>query len=71
MKDSEKKILTKCPQCHKEIIYDIKNKFRPFCSKACYSHDLIKWHDEDYSIKGAPANEEELLREYLRKGKEN
>ena len=67
----EKVIKTKCPCCKKEIVYDPKNKYRPFCSKPCYSHDLIKWHDEDYAIKGEQASEEDLLQEYRKSKKES
>ena len=69
--EKKKVIKTKCPCCKKEIVYDPKNKYRPFCSKPCYSHDLIKWHDEDYAIKGEQASEEDLLQEYRKSKKES
>ena len=39
-----------CPQCKKQIEYDPKNHFRPFCSQRCQIIDLGQWADEGYII---------------------
>ncbi len=65
----KKELEMTCPQCQKKIIYDAKNKYRPFCSKPCYDLDLIKWHDEDYGIKGEQASFEEIVEEERKKKK--
>lgn len=68
--NQEKKIKATCPNCKKKCNYDIKNKYRPFCSKSCHDQDLIKWHDEDYRIKGKEATNEEILDELKKDNKE-
>lgn len=40
----------KCPQCHKEIVYSLENKFRPFCSERCKIIDLGDWASESFRI---------------------
>ena len=66
---TEKKAEISCPQCKKKCEYNIKNKYRPFCSKRCYDLDLINWHDEEYAIKGEKATDDDLLRKI--KGKKS
>lgn len=44
----------KCPTCQKPIIWDPKNKFRPFCSERCKLIDLGAWADGSYSIPSSP-----------------
>ena len=34
-------------------------KFKPFCSKRCADIDLAKWLRGEYSIPGAPVDEDE------------
>ena len=45
-------MLLKCPACSKEMIYDKKIKFRPFCSERCKLIDLGKWATEKLTILG-------------------
>ena len=40
----------KCPKCRKQIEYDVKNQYRPFCSKRCKMVDLGAWIEGDYTI---------------------
>lgn len=40
----------KCPHCGKQADFDIKNKFRPFCSQRCSTLDLGAWADEKYRV---------------------
>ena len=44
----------KCPTCQKEIEWDKKNVFRPFCSERCRLIDLGDWANETHRI---PSNE--------------
>ena len=39
-----------CPQCNKKI-EDLKNPYRPFCSKNCKMVDLEGWFTDEYVIK--------------------
>ncbi len=39
-----------CPTCQKQITYDSKNPYRPFCSKRCQLIDLGEWADEKHTI---------------------
>ena len=48
-----------CPQCKKKILYDLKNEFRPFCSKLCKLEDLGNWAEDKYTIPGPATNENE------------
>lgn len=40
----------KCPRCGKSTVYDVKNKFRPFCSDRCQLIDLGEWASEKYAV---------------------
>jgi endogenous inhibitor of DNA gyrase (YacG/DUF329 family) len=42
--------LVRCPQCGKEIFWDTRNRFRPFCSERCKLVDLGKWANEEYRV---------------------
>lgn len=37
-----KKLLRKCPQCEKGWITRKSDKYRPYCSKACYKDSIAK-----------------------------
>ncbi len=39
-----------CPQCGKELHWDVTNRFRPFCSERCKLIDMGKWASEEYRI---------------------
>ncbi len=40
----------KCPTCRREIAYDSKSPFRPFCSERCRLIDLGAWSQESFRI---------------------
>ncbi len=44
------KIQVRCPVCGTQTIFDVSNKFRPFCSERCHVLDLGAWADEKYAI---------------------
>lgn len=50
---------TKCPYCKKEVVYDTKNPYRPFCSNRCKLLDLGLWADNGIVVKGKNINEDE------------
>ena len=50
----------KCPRCKKEMIYNLKNEHRPFCSDRCKNADFLNWHDENYRVPDQPVNTEDL-----------
>lgn len=39
-----------CPQCGKEMVWDTRNAWRPFCSERCKLIDLGQWASESYRI---------------------
>lgn len=39
-----------CPQCGKEMLWDTRNPWRPFCSERCKLIDLGQWASESYRI---------------------
>ncbi len=39
-----------CPTCGKEVVWDEKNPYRPFCSQRCKLIDLGQWATEGYRI---------------------
>ena len=39
-----------CPACGAKHHYDVKSKFRPFCSEHCQLIDLGAWSQERYRI---------------------
>ena len=40
----------RCPQCGAESLWDVANKFRPFCSERCKLIDLGAWASETYRV---------------------
>ncbi len=54
----------KCPTCGKDLVYDVKNKYRPFCSERCRMVDLGQWFEESYSISGEEADSIEKPENY-------
>lgn len=52
-----------CPRCRAETTWQ-KNPHRPFCSRACQQVDLGRWANEDYSIAGAPAPDDNERSEF-------
>ena len=55
----------KCPRCKAETVWE-GNDSRPFCSEKCRLVDLGRWANEDYSIEGgkAPQNDRDDDLEY-------
>jgi uncharacterized protein len=47
---NSKKPVVACPTCGKEMEWDPKNRFRPFCSERCKLIDLGKWANEEYRV---------------------
>jgi endogenous inhibitor of DNA gyrase (YacG/DUF329 family) len=47
-----------CPACGKKMLWDPKNKYRPFCSERCKLIDLGQWAAERYRVAGEPVREE-------------
>jgi endogenous inhibitor of DNA gyrase (YacG/DUF329 family) len=39
-----------CPQCGASVVWDPKNRYRPFCSERCKMIDLGAWATESYRI---------------------
>lgn len=59
MKDMpEKAPLVACPGCGVEVLWDARNKYRPFCSERCKLMDLGQWAAERYRVAGEPINQE-------------
>ena len=52
--------IVKCPSCHREVEYNAKNEFRPFCSERCKLIDFGAWADEEFRL---PTQETELSEE--------
>ncbi len=42
----------RCPTCGREVKWDEREKFRPFCSERCKMIDLGAWASDGYSIAG-------------------
>ena len=53
-----KDLKVKCPRCGKQVGWS-GNAYRPFCSEECRLVDLGRWADEDYSIPGGQAPEQD------------
>ncbi len=51
--------LSRCPHCGRELAYDPRNPFRPFCSSKCRLLDLGAWANEELFIPGGPLSEDE------------
>ena len=47
-----------CPCCGTEVLWDPRNKYRPFCSERCKLMDLGQWATESYRVAGEPVSEE-------------
>ena len=43
-----------CPRCRKPVLWDEKNKARPFCSERCQMIDFGSWLNEEHRIPGEP-----------------
>ena len=43
MKSEKPKTVVNCPTCSKQVEWDEKNQWRPFCSERCKLIDLGEW----------------------------
>lgn len=50
--------LVNCPACGREVLWEPRNRYRPFCSERCKLMDLGQWAAERYRVAGAPLNQE-------------
>ncbi len=50
--------LVNCPVCGRGLLWDARNKYRPFCSERCKLMDLGQWAAERYRVAGEPINPE-------------
>ncbi|MCO4837869.1 MAG: DNA gyrase inhibitor YacG [Oceanospirillaceae bacterium] len=41
-----------CPQCQKQLTWNLQNEHRPFCSENCQQIDLGAWASGEYAIAG-------------------
>lgn len=41
-----------CPNCHKQLLWNNENEYRPFCSERCKLIDFGEWASEKNIIKG-------------------
>ena len=39
-----------CPGCKRNVLYDLTNPFRPYCSARCKEIDIAAWATESYRI---------------------
>ena len=46
---SDRKVVA-CPQCGTSVVWDEKNRYRPFCSERCKMIDLGAWATEAYRV---------------------
>ena len=49
-----------CPTCKKNVQWNEKSEYRPFCSERCKLIDLGEWASESYSIP-VEFNEDNLI----------
>jgi hypothetical protein len=54
----EKPLLVACPACGAETPWDVRNRYRPFCSERCKLMDLGQWAAERYRVAGEAINQE-------------
>ena len=40
----------RCPACGGPSLYAPENRFRPFCSERCKTHDLGAWASESFRM---------------------
>jgi len=54
-----------CPNCQKEVVWQAKNTYRPFCSKRCQLIDLGEWAEENHKISQPVQTNVEVTEEML------
>lgn len=50
--------LVSCPSCGKEVRWEARSKYRPFCSERCKLMDLGQWAAGRYRVAGEQLNQE-------------
>jgi uncharacterized protein len=50
----------RCPRCKESTLFAPSNPFRPFCSERCKTGDLGAWASNEYTIHGAPLEQNDL-----------
>ena len=40
----------KCPNCANPALWDVSNRYRPFCCERCKLIDLGAWANESYRV---------------------
>jgi len=53
-----KELKVDCPTCKKQVIWNDKFEYRPFCSHRCQQIDFGEWASESYSIPTAITEED-------------
>lgn len=41
-----------CPSCGRKMVWDSRNRYRPFCSERCKLIDLGHWAADRYRVAG-------------------
>jgi uncharacterized protein len=49
-----------CPTCKKEVKWDLKSPFCPFCCERCKTLDLGAWASNAYAIPDQPVDLDQL-----------
>ena len=45
-----KPLIVNCPQCGTSVLWNVENRYRPFCSERCKLTDLGAWANESYRV---------------------
>jgi endogenous inhibitor of DNA gyrase (YacG/DUF329 family) len=65
-----KQPVVNCPQCSRIVVWDSKNRYRPFCSERCKLIDLGQWAAESYRIPEDGKQEDEPAKKEGEEGAE-
>ena len=58
-----KQVIVNCPQCGKAVVWDVTNRYRPFCSERCKLVDLGQWATESYRIPETEKTEDSEIKD--------
>jgi len=56
--------LVACPFCGASAVWDVDNRFRPFCSERCKMADLGAWASESYRVPIVDTDDVESIDEH-------
>ena len=56
MSTTAKPLVVACPICSHAVVWNVGNRWKPFCSERCKMIDLGQWATESYRV---PAEEQE------------